>query len=269
MKLNVMTFNICHGADYPELLKKYPVPLCFGYDKNDDLCARSDFEEILREWRDSVTLDPVANLINRLDCDIIALNEVRGQGEAYYYTNQAEYLAKCTNRHFYFAKSVTFPGEGAYGTALLSRFPIKKAQTTPIPPISEHPGREPRCILKAVVEAEQEVTVFISHFGGLPLEQQMAVEVLRKEMEQVTTPVLFLGDLNAIPESKELQGVYERMGEAFAKENPATFPSFEPSRKIDYIFASKPARFSKAEVIKEIVSDHYPLVAEVLFDTAE
>ena len=94
----------------------------------------------------------------------------------------------------------------------------------------------------------------------------MAVEVLLRELIKVETPVLFLGDLNAVPESEPLQGIYQRMDEAFGDENPATFPSFHPMRKIDYIFASTPVQFDKATVVEEVISDHLPLVAEVEFD---
>lgn len=265
MKLKVMTFNICHGAEYPELLKKYTTPLCFGYHKSEQLFLEPNIEELLDEWHKNVNLTPIARLIQTLDCDIIGLNEVRGAGEAAHYTNQAEWLASKTGRYFYFAKATEFPGEGSYGTALLSRFPIKSGETIPIPPIAEEPGREPRCLLKAVVEAQQDITVFVSHFGGHPLEQRNAVNCLLLEMKKTATPILFLGDLNAVPESDVLKPLYNQMEEAFSEGNPFTFPSFQPERKIDYIFASKPARFENSEVAETVISDHYPLRADVLF----
>ena len=265
MKLKVMTFNICHGAEYPELLKKYTTPLCFGYHKSEQLFSEPNIQEILDEWQKNVNLTPVARLIQALDCDIIGLNEVRGAGEAAHYINQAEWLANQTDRYFYFAKATEFPGEGSYGTALLSRFPIQSGETIPVPPIAAESDREPRCILKAVVEAQQDITVFVSHFGGHPLEQRNAVNCLLSEMKKTATPILFLGDLNTVPESDVLKPVYHQMEEAFSEGNPFTFPSFQPERKIDYIFASKPAKFVNSEVVEEVISDHFPLRTEVWF----
>ena len=272
MKLKIMTFNICHGADYGELLKSNQSPngpLCFGYELTEQLLMEANAEELIETWQRSVNLESVADLICRYDCDVIALNEVRGAGESPYYSNQAEILGQMTNKNFAFAKAVEFPGEGSYGTALLSRFPIKSCETVRIPPMKEIPNREPRCFLKAVLLVPQEVTVFVSHFGGHPREQELAVETFFKEIKEITTPILLMGDFNTTPDSGRLDAIYKTMDEAFSEENPFTFPSFHPVRKIDYIFAknfNQPFHFFNQNVITQIVSDHYPLYAEIMFE---
>lgn len=269
MKLKIMTFNICHGADYNRLVKNNTDPngpICFGYHKSEQLFHTADIQSILEEWNQSVNLKQVADVICQADCDIIGLNEVRGEGVSPYYTNQAEYLAKLCGLHYYFAPAVTFPNEGTYGTALLSRFPIKKGEIIPIPPMEGGENREPRCFLKALVQAECDITIFVSHFGGAKREQELGVDTLLHEMEKVCSPILFLGDLNMTPESDSLARIYTQMEEGFSLENPFTFPSFCPIRKIDYIFASKPVKFMNQTVIKTVVSDHFPLVAQAEFE---
>ncbi len=270
MKLKVMTFNMCHGADYRELvnLNQSPNgPLCFGYELTERLLQEEKASQRIEQWYQNVNLEPISDLLCRYDCDIIALNEVRGAGASPYYSNQAEILAKKTNKNFAFAKAVEFPGEGSYGTALLSRFPIKSYEIIKIPPM-ENANREPRCFLKAVLLVPEEVTVFVSHFGGQPKEQELAVETFLQESATVATPMLLMGDFNTTPDSGRLELIYESMTEAFSKENPFTFPSFHPVRKIDYIFAkngNQPVQFINQEVIVEMISDHYPLYAEVSF----
>ena len=266
-----MTFNICHGADYQELLatnKSPNGPLCFGYALTEKLLQEKNASELIESWHKNVNLAPVAEVIRRYDCDIIGLNEVRGAGKSPYYFDQAEKLGELTDRYFAFAKAVDFPNEGSYGTALLSRFPIIACETVRIPPMEDAPNREPRVFLKAVISTPKEVTVYVSHFGGHPREQQLAAETFLKDIQNVTTPILLMGDFNTTPQDGRLDGIYKVMEEAFSHENPFTFPSFHPVRKIDFIFASNPNQevsFAKQNVITEIVSDHYPLYAEVSF----
>lgn len=268
MQLKIMTFNICHGADYRDLLEKNTSPngpLSYGYEKTNLLAAEENFSEIHSYWNKSVNLEQVAQVIRRSDCDIIGLNEVRGEGPSAYYSNQAEILAKLTDRYYFFAPAVEFPNEGSYGIALLSRFPIKSGEILPIPFMEGGENREPRRLLKAVIAAENDVTVYVSHFGGHPREQELAVSAFLEDVNAVKTPVLLMGDFNTTPKSGILNPVYDVMEECFSETNPFTFPSFAPVRKIDYIFASKPARFFRQEVIPVVISDHYPLVAQVDF----
>ena len=270
MNLKVMTFNICHGADYQELVKtnKSPNgPLCFGYELTEKLFQEENADDLIKIWHQSVNLEQIAKVICQYDCDIIGLNEVRGAGDSPYYSNQAELLGEMTGREFAFAKAVEFPGEGSYGTAILSRFPIKSCETVKIPQMEDLPNREPRIFLKAVLLIPEEVTVFVSHFGGHAREQELAVETFLREIEDISTPVILMGDFNTTPGSGRLDSIYEVMEEAFLKENRFTFPSFHPVRKIDYIFVNhieKNIHFSKPEVITKIISDHYPLFAEVI-----
>ncbi len=267
MNLKVMTFNICHGADYQQLLadnKSPNGPISFGYELTEILMREKNANELLAIWHNSVNLEQIAEIINQQDCDIIGLNEVRGAGESPCYSNQAEILGNLTGRHHAFAKAVDFPGEGSYGVALLSRFPISSVETVRIPSM-EDTTREPRIFLKATILTPEEVTVFISHFGGHPREQELAVETFLKEFQQMVTPVILMGDFNTTPNDGRLDGIYEMMNEAFFNLNSFTFPSFHPVRKIDYIFASKPVAFTHRQVVTVGASDHYPLCAEVSF----
>ena len=270
MNLKIMTFNICHGADYQELVSTNQSsngPLCFGYECTEKLLKEENASQLVETWRKSVNLEQIAEVISQYDCDIIGLNEVRGEGDSPYYSNQAEILGKLTSREFAFAKAVEFAGEGGYGTALLSRYPIKSCETVKIPEMEDLPNREPRIFLKAVLLVPEEVTVFVSHFGGHPKEQELAAETFLNEVKNIVTPVLLMGDFNTTPYEGRLDGIYDVMEEAFFRENPFTFPSFHPVRKIDYIFAKndgKPVCFFNQKVIQKINSDHYPLYAEVI-----
>ena len=265
-----MTFNICHGADYKELVSTNQSPngpLCFGYECTEKLLKEENASQLIETWHKSVNLEQIAEVISQCDCDIIGLNEVRGAGKSPHYSNQAELLGKMTGRFSAFAQAVEFPGEGSYGTALLSRYPIQSCETVKIPPMKELPNREPRIFLKAVLLVPEEVTVFVSHFGGHPKEQELAAETFLTESKKITTPIFLMGDFNTAPDSGRLDTIYETMQEAFCEENPFTFPSFHPVRKIDYIFVKndgKPVRFFNQKVIQKIISDHYPLFAEVI-----
>ena len=93
--------------------------------------------------------------ITRSGADIIGLNEIRGAGSDPEYQAQAKILAEKLGFHFYFAKAIDVGTKGPYGNALLSRYPIVKAETILIPDPSPRKYTGPyetRCLLKAQVD---------------------------------------------------------------------------------------------------------------------
>jgi len=238
MKLKIMTFNIQHGVNHNESLKGN---------------------------KDVIELEKDAAHINNYNCDIIGLNEVRGAGEHPDYTDQAKLLGKLTNREYFFGKAIAIPGKGLYGNAFLTQIPVKSAEIIPIPDsVIEEEGRyESRSVIKAVVDAGKDITLFISHFGLMPSEQKNAVKTLITEAKKVNTPVIFMGDLNMTPDNEISKPLYEEFNEAFGESNQNSFPSHDPSIKIDYIFLSKDIKIQSAQVAEKVVSDHCALIAEI------
>ena len=85
------------------------------------------------------------------------------------------------------------------------------------------------------------------------------------------TPLLFLGDLNSTPASQPyryLTGSLRDVREFVTAKRLRTFPTYLPTRAVDYIFLSDALRPVSVRVHRTalawIASDHFPLVADVI-----
>lgn len=214
-----------------------------------------------------IDYEGVAALLKELDADIIGLNEMRGEGPFPGYEAQMEKLAELTGYHYYFAPAIMMGGTSPYGNGLLSRYPIKSAEKIMIPDPKEKTGKlyyETRCIIKAVIDVADGLTVMVSHFGLNDDEHVNAVNTLLPALEE--TKCIFMGDLNATPEDPVLDGIRARMFDTaeVIGEEKLSFPSDKPVEKIDYIFTSTDIEVSFADIPERIVSDHRPYIIKVI-----
>ena len=243
MQLTFMSFNMEHGLDYMAY-KKLPA------DRKEDL----------------VDLSLTENAVRQCGAAVVGLNEVRGQGESPLYRNQAEILAARLGMHAYFAPAIYFPHGGPYGNAILSKYPILKAERILIedPPVrDEDVYYETRCLLKAELDLAGGLTVYVCHFGLAKAEAKNAVKALLNQLDRQIRPCVFMGDLNLTPDSEILSPIYERLQDtAAAFTYPQwSWPSDLPERKIDYIFTSRDIQVLAAEIPAIIASDHRPHTA--------
>ena len=177
MRLKVMTYNICSGLT------------------------------LFRE-RD---ISKSAGVIQECKPDLVALNEVRMGTEDIGGAIQADQLSKLLGMNYVFGKSINILG-GAYGNALLSRYPILSSEVIhipDIPPKERDTWFEHRSVLRAIIDVDGIwICVLVSHFGLSTGEQVLAVETVRQIASIQEHPVIFMGDLNAIPENTVLQPLY-------------------------------------------------------------
>lgn len=213
-----------------------------------------------------IDFDLMARTVLDLDADIIGLNEMRGEGTHRDYTAQTEKLSELTGiGNYYFAKAIDVPGGGPYGNGLLSKIPIVSAETVPVPDPEEKlvPGGyyESRCLLKARLEGG--ITVLVIHFGLNPDEQINAVNTVVANLED--EKCILMGDFNVLPTDKVLDPIRKRMtdtADLFGSEL-YSFPSDDPTRKIDYMFVSKDLCVKWADIPAIVASDHRPYIAEI------
>ncbi len=234
MKINLMSFNTLHCENYKT--------------------KKIDF-------------DLMAKTIKESDADVIALNEIRGRGKREDYQEQTETLAKLLGfPHFYFAQAILVDGCNPYGNALISRYPIKNAQTIRIPDPLIKIGKfnfEARCILKAEIDAGESFTAMVTHFGLNRSEQKNAVETVLKNLPD--KKCVLMGDFNATPENPVLAPIKSKLfdtAEVFSN-TKFSFPSDKPDKKIDYIFTSRDVNVIKADLMQVIASDHLPHTAQI------
>jgi endonuclease/exonuclease/phosphatase family metal-dependent hydrolase len=224
-----------------------------------------------------VDLARTAATLRRLVPDIVGLQEVDQGVDRSDGTNQVVELAALMADeagHGFHAAFGAFMdlGGGRYGMGMLSRYPIVRTWSVPLPV-----GNEPRVALAAEIRLPDGglLTVVNVHFDWVEDDRHRfaQAEALAAALGSLETPFLLLGDFNDQPGSRTIElfravaREVPKAGEGMARR---TFSSTEPTIEIDYLFVSPPGANGgwrarrPAEVIDErIASDHRPVVAEL------
>lgn len=202
--------------------------------------------------------------------DILSLNEVQHctalcpDGKC-----QAQMVAEALDYpYFRFGRSIDHEG-GEYGNALLSRFPILKTAVYPVPDIPEEQRDgwfEPRTHLFGRLDlGGREMIALTSHYGLSDREIRSAVQETLRLAGETDLPLIFMGDLNAQPDSPLLVPLFGIFNDTAAGMESAalTYPSDRPSSKIDYIFHKGGFTTLRAWVPETTDSDHRPFCARL------
>jgi endonuclease/exonuclease/phosphatase family metal-dependent hydrolase len=218
--LRVLTYNIHHGEGMDE---------------------RFDYERL-------------AEIIRRLDPDLVALQEVDLGTERASGVDQAAILGRLCRMHHTFGQAMPYQG-GQYGHAILSRFPIEKTVLHPLP---YQPGVEPRAALEVVVSPPglgpiSFVGTHLCHRRpDVRLHQVQRLNELFPA--QKGKPVILVGDFNARPGSEPMNVLLEA----------GWIDAVAPRSRIDYILIRARDPWTVEEVIildEPVASDHDPVLA--------
>ena len=220
MKLRVASYNIRHGHD-----------------------AGLDMAVLAR---DILTVQP----------DVVGLQEVDvGTLRVHGRDTLTELAAVAGFAHFAFCRAIDFAG-GEYGTAILSRYPIRSFDVIPLPSTD---AREMRSVGHAVLDADGErVDFFNTHLSvesaALRTPQFAHIAALGAECPDF----ILTGDFN----TADLGCFAAFEGTSLA--NPNQYPTFpESGEGIDNIVCSSPWRIAKTGVLPNSHSDHLLLWAEL------
>ncbi|MCK4871756.1 MAG: endonuclease/exonuclease/phosphatase family protein [Phycisphaerales bacterium] len=217
------------------------------------------------EGTDSVfDLERIALVISALNPDLVALQEVdratrRSQG-----VDQAADIAKLTKMHVTYGKAMDYAG-GAYGVAILSRWPIEHVSNHPLPFAG---GREPRTALAAHVTTPGigELVFVCTHLQHNSEDDRLAQAHELNALfapPDVDSTIVLTGDFNAQIGSDPMNELLARWVDTSADSPAPTWPSDEPNVRIDYVLYRPGGswRVLETRVIEEaIASDHRPLL---------
>ncbi len=215
-------------------------------------------------------LQAVANAINRMKPDLVALQEVDVHTErSGKQSHQAKELAEKTGMYYHFAKAVDRSG-GDYGVAVLSRFPIIKGESFRLP-LTEGSKGEIRAAALIRIKIFGEETVFMSaHLDHLTdADRKLQVEELNKIISSNSKyPLIFGADLNMTPDNSVIKILEKEVVFNCVNCEP-TFPSDKPKEVIDYLMLNKKAlkkfKVSNYHVGDETyASDHLPLMMDII-----
>ena len=211
-------------------------------------------------------LERIAEVINAVEPDLVALQEVDKGVERTNCVDQPAVLAELTGMHVVFEKNIIYQG-GEYGNAVLSRMPVKRYTNHKLPQLTPD---EQRGMLEVHVEHKGRPIVFYAtHFDyhGDDNERLASADMLRDLIqEQETKTILVAGDLNTRPDSTVMEKVTAFLVDTYIPapgSSGYTYPADTPDRRIDYILHTPDAGLQATEsrVIDEAVaSDHRPLL---------
>jgi len=200
--VNVLTYNILHGA-------------------NTD---------------GSNNYDKIAEIINSVNPDLVALQEVDFMTNRVKKINLAQEIALRTNMISLFGKAMNFDN-GEYGVAVLSKNEIISSQNITLPVYHEN---EPRTVLQILttMDSGDTISFICTHLDYKPnsLERIEQVNKINELFANSKFPTILAGDFNDIPNSDAINILEKYWQSTYDKLNPEfTFPSNMPNRKIDYV----------------------------------
>jgi len=212
-------------------------------------------------------LEAIGRSIREEGLDIVVLNEVDFSTSWSWRVNQAEVIAKAAGlphiieQRSYDASLLFYKWE--FGNAILSRFPISDAELVKNPAFKNYEaqffGKKESCLGK-ISAPGLNLTIVGVHLEVRDEATRAESMALLAELEASRPDELFLmmGDFN----SKVVFDGSERLLSTGGGEE-LTFPSSDPNRRIDWIFASPGLELKDGRVFGGHLSDHLGVSAEV------
>lgn len=209
-------------------------------------------------------LDLIAGVIKIGEPDLVALQEVdfmTRRSRGYDLATELGWRVKMASL---FGRAMPYDG-GGYGEGILSRYSFISSQNIPLPYTGKN---EPRAALMVTTVLQSgDTVIFIgTHFDhtGNEADRILQARKVNELLADVRYPVILAGDLNAEPGSTPIVILEELWGRAYDVAAPSpTFPSDEPSKKIDYVMYYPKDRWKviSSEVLCDTVaSDHCALL---------
>ena len=215
-------------------------------------------------------IEKIALAIKSIDPDVVALQEVKGSG-------QAKQLAKRLNLNYAY-----FSHQKFWGLAMLSKHKILKADSKKVckgckgKMSSGKTFKDPRIAIVSVIDINGSKITFINvhyHLGVYEKQVKATMALLRG----INGPVVLMGDLNRQQDDSEMKPIQDKLNDTCLKVDTETSENVKKTgtkiggradgRRIDYIFVD-PESFEVKDVgiVKEYrdASDHYAYFANVV-----
>jgi len=216
----------------------------------------------------------IAEVIDMLNPDVVALQELDARLVRSGMIDQAHLIARTLAMYYHFHPSLQVEeGEGEYGNAILSRFPIRLVQAGPLPTEPVHASFERRGALWTEIDvAGRPLQVVTTHFGLNRRERLLQARAITGEewlgQRTCRPPLVLCGDFNAVPGSgayRTLAGELRDAQRSLLWHLPyGTWPVRFPLLRIDHVFITPDLKVRGIAVPKtpltRVASDHLPLL---------
>lgn len=206
------------------------------------------------------SVDELGDVLDRMDADVIALQEVDRNAERTDVEDQAALIAERFEMDHTFAAART-EGTGDFGVALLSRLPFVDAERVELPGSN---ALEPRVAIDAHVCVDgRPVRAVTTHADVAPWAGAENTKALADRVKDDAGKGLFVtGDLNAGPTDTQVENLLDTgLADAFLGFGDGfTFGS----RRIDYVLVDDKEAVVDGHVEDSDASDHRPLQIDLM-----
>jgi endonuclease/exonuclease/phosphatase family metal-dependent hydrolase len=207
-------------------------------------------------------IESVAETIRKYNPDVVGINEAHiGTWQARF-GDHTRALARLTGMNVVFGRSYRFAG-GDFGNAVLTRGKILRSDVHKLPGTGE-----PRSLLESVIAVNGGVVeMYVTHttaWASLNRSaRRLQLQCVNAHLRASGHPFILVGDLNAPPETPELQEFLDRNVLQFAG-NPKESTHRVMGQRLDYILIDPGWMVRSARVLDDGPSDHRPIVAELV-----
>lgn len=213
-----------------------------------------------------LNLPRTAEVLAALDADFICLQEVDKYRRRSFFRNQAASLAQILKMECVFGPAIKYP-IGAYGNAVLSRYPVIKSVNHQLPVPA---GKSKRAMLEVHADIEGNLLrIFNTH---MELDRKLRLQQIRNFIVPLImsghSAAILSGDLNENPEDAGVKYLYGYFQDSFAVNTGsimATFRADHPRERMDYILLNQICTALDYRIIPSLASDHLPVLARVEF----
>lgn len=219
-----------------------------------------------------IDVETIAGIIAGSKAELVGLQEIDVNNErSGVNLDQAAKLAELTGMYYYFSKGIDYRG-GAYGTAILSKFPLSEQETIPLPAA---PDTEQRTLslVTATLPDGRKVRFANTHLDYTADENALEqAKVITEKLKDAKIPVFVVGDFNVVKESKTMDHLSQYFTSTCEANCMPTIPATVPTKTIDFILFSNNQGISVRahEVLNQLTaSDHRPVWARLSIELEE
>lgn len=210
-----------------------------------------------------IDLDAIANVINNEKPDLVALQEVEYITSRTGNVDQAKVIAEKTGMHYKFFKAIDYAG-GAYGLAILSRFPIIDSFSAGLPQVKKSEDRI-LAYVQVTLANKQQLIFANTHLDAQGIDSNRVVQI--KKIVEILTPlkkpIIICGDFNSEANKETIRILDQEFKRTCLENCEGTLLSGNKLKTIDYIaLKGSGLELVNHKVIDEkYASDHKPVLS--------
>ncbi len=219
------------------------------------------------------SVERIARVLEKVNPDIVALQEVVNHEGASIEDHQASFLAERLGRRFAIGQTRKHRG-GVYGNVTLSRWDFELVRQIDLT-VS---GREERGVLRTdICIGQHRVHIFNVHLGTARRERgKQAIRFMDLDLLRavdVSGPRIVLGDFNdwthgLVTHTLSAEFHFSNLAEHLPRTR--SYPGIMPLLHLDHIYCDRRLRIAGAQFHRDrlalIASDHLPLIADLRID---